>query len=103
MLSASCLTLNGASFLEGLIIGQNGKFHPSSINLDEHYGNTQGKFESGERYYSWTGRNFRLKQTLKAVMLVGELRDGNNVYRNAEVDLGICIVNKQSHLEFVKQ
>jgi hypothetical protein len=36
-------------------------------------------------------------------MLIGELGDGNHNYRNAQVDLSICIVNKHCRLEFVKQ
>jgi hypothetical protein len=73
------------------------------VDLNEHYGNIRGEFESGEKYYAHTGQSFRLEVSPNAVKLIGELQDGSHVYRSAEVDLSVCIVNQNGSLVFVKQ
>lgn len=101
MLSATCLTLNNTN-LQGLVVHRNGKLYPSAVNLDEHYGNTWGEFDCRSAQYSRSGQNFRLKQTSKAVLLIGQLGDGLHKDRDAEVDLSTCIVNQQGRLTFVR-
>ena len=71
--------------------------------MNEHYANVRGSFESGNRHFAYTGRNFRLNISPTALKLVGELQDGDHIYRPAEVDLAICIVNQRGRLAFVKQ
>lgn len=76
---------------------------PSEINLDEHYGNINGKFEAGERHYSRSGRNFRLEQDASSVKLFAELMDCEGEWHDAEVDLSDCVVNQKGKLAFLKQ
>ncbi|KAI0179643.1 CNVH-domain-containing protein [Hypoxylon sp. FL1284] len=102
LLYAGCLTLEDSSRLRGLVVGRDGKFAASEIDLGQHYGNINGRFEAGERHYGRTGRNFRLDQDSGAVRLLGELMDCEGAWHDAEVDLAECIVNQNGKLAFVK-
>ncbi|KAI1771061.1 Cyanovirin-N [Hypoxylon cercidicola] len=101
LLYAGCLSLKDAH-LRGLVVGRDGKFVPSEIDLDQHYGNINGKFEAGERHYSRSGRNFRLEQDSNTVKLFGELMDCEGAWHDAEIDLSDCIVNEKGKLAFLK-
>ena len=89
--------------LQGLCVAPNGKFYLSQIDLNDHYANIRGSFESGDRHFASTGRNFHLQLTSSALNLLGELQDGDHIFRSAQVDLSICIVNQSGRLTFVKQ
>lgn len=103
LLFTAGLTLQDANRLRGLVVGRDGLFYPSELNLDENVGNIGGKFEAGERHYSRSGRNFRLEQDASTVKLVGELMDFDGVYHDAEIDLSDCVVNQKGKLAFFKQ
>ncbi|KAL9101179.1 MAG: hypothetical protein Q9163_003538 [Psora crenata] len=102
ILSSCCLKIEQTS-LSGLSLAADGKLHYSTVDLNEYYGNIRGEFKSGEKHYAWTGRNFRLEDSSKSVKLIGELKDGSHVYRAAEVDISICVVNQNGRLTFIKQ
>ncbi|KAI1398180.1 Cyanovirin-N [Hypoxylon fuscum] len=102
LLFTAGLTLQDANRLRGLVVGRDGLFYPSELNLDENVGNIGGKFEAGERHYSRSGRNFRLEQDASTVKLVGELMDFDGVYHDAEIDLSDCVVNQKGKLAFFK-
>ncbi|XXH02056.1 hypothetical protein Hte_008421 [Hypoxylon texense] len=104
LLYAGCLMLKDSHLLRGLVVGRDGKFAPSEINLDEHYGNINGKFEAGERHYSRSGRNFRLEQDARAnaVRLLGELMDCEGAWHDADIDISDCIGNQKGNLAFLK-
>ncbi|KAK6952719.1 hypothetical protein Daesc_005013 [Daldinia eschscholtzii] len=101
LLYTAGLTLDNA-ILRGLVVGRDGKFHMSEIDLDEYYGNIGGKFEIDERHYSRTGRNFKLERDSNRLRLVGELQDYEGVHHPTEVDLSACIVNRRGRLSFSK-
>lgn len=95
------MTLDNA-ILRGLVVGRDGKFHTSEIDLDEYYGNIGGKFEVDERHYSRSGRNFGLARDSNSLRLTGELQDYEGVHHPAEVDLSACVVNRKGRLSFSK-
>ncbi|KAI2616759.1 hypothetical protein GGR54DRAFT_649186 [Hypoxylon sp. NC1633] len=99
LVSAACLTLNN-NLLSGLVLGRDGKFHPSALDLDHHYGNIGGRFEAGRENFSLTGRNLRLELDANAAKLVGEIKDYDGEYRASEIDLSVCVVNRQGQLVF---
>ncbi|KAI1763214.1 CNVH-domain-containing protein [Hypoxylon sp. FL1150] len=102
LLYAGCLTLQDATRLRGVVVNRDGKFVPSEIDLDQHYGNINGKFEAGERHYSRSGRNVRLEQDATSVKLFAELADCEGEWHEAEVDISECIVNDKGKLAFLK-
>ncbi|KAF3060059.1 hypothetical protein GL218_04684 [Daldinia childiae] len=101
LLYTAGLTLDNA-ILRGLVVGRDGKFHTSEIDLDEYYGNIGGKFEVNERHYSRSGRNFSLARDSNSLRLTGELQDYEGVHHPAEVDLSACVVNRKGRLSFSK-
>ncbi|KAI1641932.1 CNVH-domain-containing protein [Daldinia loculata] len=101
LLYTAGLTLDNA-ILRGLVVGRDGKFHTSEIDLDEYYGNIGGKFEVDERHYSRSGRNFGLVRDSNSLRLTGELQDYEGVHHPAEVDLSACVVNRKGRLSFSK-
>ncbi|KAI1655562.1 CNVH-domain-containing protein [Daldinia decipiens] len=101
LLYTAGLTLDNA-ILRGLVVGRDGKFHTSEIDLDEYYGNIGGKFEVDEKHYSRSGRNFSLKRDSNSLRLIGELQDYEGVHHPAEVDLSACVVNRKGRLSFSK-
>lgn len=88
--------------LRGIVLGRDGQYYPSEINLDEHYGNRGGAFEVGGGSFSLSGKDFRLQQDPEAVKLVAELMDYGGVYRYAEIDLSKSIINQNGQLAFIK-
>ncbi|KAI8966305.1 CNVH-domain-containing protein [Daldinia sp. FL1419] len=101
LLYTAGLTLDNA-ILRGLVVGRDGKFHTSEIDLDEYYGNINGKFEVDERHYSRTGRNFSLVRDSNHLRLTGELQNYEGIHHPAEIDLSACIVNRKGRLSFSK-
>ncbi|ETW87826.1 hypothetical protein HETIRDRAFT_245866, partial [Heterobasidion irregulare TC 32-1] len=101
LLSSSCLLLDGTR-LKGLCLGMDGKMHASEIDLNDHYGNSNGEFKSGDKSFVYTARNLSLHLTTKSITLRAELRGWDSQYKQAEVDLSICIVNHYGGLVFVK-
>ncbi|KAI0379471.1 CNVH-domain-containing protein [Hypomontagnella monticulosa] len=102
LLHTACLTLEDNKILKGLVVGPDGKFRVSEINLDQHYGNIGGKFEPASGVYSLSGRDFRLEKNLDSIKLIGELQDYGGVHRPAEIDLSLCVVNRNGQLAFCK-
>jgi hypothetical protein len=94
--------LRDGSILQGLCQQTDGAWVYSEVDLNAHYGNTQGKFVSGESGFKDAGRNFALELSESSVMLKGELNDEGSCV-GAEVDVSICVVVKDGGFEFVKQ
>ncbi|OTB03210.1 hypothetical protein M426DRAFT_23998 [Hypoxylon sp. CI-4A] len=99
-LYTACLSLLENATLRGLVVGRDGKFHISELDLDQYYGNINGKFEADERHYSRSGRNFALDRDLK---LTAELMDHAGEHHQSEIDLSDHIINKRGKLAFVKR
>ncbi|KAI5117143.1 hypothetical protein M0805_000070 [Coniferiporia weirii] len=101
LVSCSCIELQGST-LKALCLGSDKKMHPSSIDLNDHYANSNGSFVSDDNHFVHTSRNLSLQVTSESVLLSADLRDWNSEYQYAEVDLSICIVNDNGRLAFVK-
>ncbi|OTA53171.1 Cyanovirin-N [Hypoxylon sp. EC38] len=98
----ACLTLEHST-LRGLVVGRDGKFHTSELNLDENIGNINGKFEAGERHYSRSGRNFRLEHGIDTIKLTAELADYAGDHHAAEIELSDCVINRKGQLDFLRR
>ncbi|KAJ7267003.1 hypothetical protein B0H12DRAFT_1068210 [Mycena haematopus] len=100
--SASGLFLEGTK-LCGFCLGSDQKLHFSEINLNDYYGNRNGQFVSADRAFGNTAQNLSLSTQNERgkVMLRGQLRAYNHSYRQAEVNLAICIVNQGGQFGFV--
>lgn len=82
-----------------------GKFHYSEIDLNRHYSNVRGSFEStySRGHFYRTARNVRLEVAEGKVMLRAQLGNGNHGWNDDEVDLSICILNNGRGFTYVKQ
>lgn len=89
--------------LKAVCIGNDGMPHVSEIDLNDHYANRNASFVSGDRHFVYTARNLELKVSNSSITLEGELKDYDRNYKQASVDLAICIVNKNGRLTFEKQ
>ncbi|KAI0108798.1 Cyanovirin-N [Hypoxylon sp. NC0597] len=98
----ACLTLEHST-LRGLVVGRDGKFHTSELNLDENIGNINGKFEAGERHYSRSGRNFHLEHGLDTIKLTAELADYAGDHHAAEIELSDFVINRKGQLDFIRR
>ncbi|KAJ7266981.1 hypothetical protein B0H12DRAFT_1320948 [Mycena haematopus] len=94
--SASGLFLEGTKLCVALLGDQ-----PEYLN--DYYGNRNGQFVSADRAFGNTAQNLSLSMQNERgkVMLRGQLRAYNHSYRQAEVNLAICIVNKGGQFGFV--
>ncbi|KAI1385973.1 Cyanovirin-N [Hypoxylon trugodes] len=100
-LYTASLTLDNAK-LRGLVVGRDGKFHTSTIDLDDYYGNINGRFEANERHFSRSGRNFGLEHDIHALRLTGDVMDYAGEHHHSEIDISECVVNSKGHLAFNK-
>lgn len=89
--------------LRGLVLGYNGKFNVTEIDLNECYANKNGSFQSDDNHFYNSSRNLRLVPSPGALTLEGELRNWYNSYSNASVNLAICIMNNDGKFQFVRQ
>ncbi|KAK6510242.1 hypothetical protein TWF481_004958 [Arthrobotrys musiformis] len=115
-ISAACLDLNG-SILQGLCFGYDGRLHYSDINLDEHYGNIEGRIKPGSSHLFKTGDidGFQLVPSPSEVLLRGHLRchprwrpksrrRANQVtWNHNQVNLAHSIFNKNGRFQFSRQ
>ncbi|TBU30403.1 Cyanovirin-N [Dichomitus squalens] len=99
--SCAAMMLDG-TVLRALCLGTDGKFHASSIQLNDHYSNRDGCFEPGGSFRS-TARNLRLVIQGHEVFLHANLLDYDGVWKATQVDLAICILNKEGKLVFEKR
>ncbi|KAK3344757.1 Cyanovirin-N [Neurospora tetraspora] len=88
--------------LRGLVLGYNGKFNVTEIDLNECYANKNGSFQSDDNHFYNSSRNLRLVPSPGALTLEGELRNWYNSYSNASVNLAICIMNNDGKFQFVR-
>jgi hypothetical protein len=108
--SSDRITLSGGamflvgSVVHGLCLGPDGKMHATNIDLNDHYSNRNASFVSANNhFYSTSDRNLTLNVKNGAAMLRCKLLDYNKKYRDAEVDISICIVNRSGQFAFVEQ
>ncbi|KAF3210123.1 hypothetical protein TWF192_003238 [Orbilia oligospora] len=112
--SSACLNLNNST-LQGLCFGYDGKLHYSDINLDDHYGNIEGRIESGSSHLFKTGDEFQLCPSPSEVRLRGHLRchprwrprsrrlSNHTTWNNHDINLAHSIVNGDGKLEFTRR
>ncbi|KAH6917993.1 hypothetical protein BKA70DRAFT_1416018 [Coprinopsis sp. MPI-PUGE-AT-0042] len=91
---------SSTSVLQGLCQRADGKWDYAEIDLNDHYGNKLGKFESEGSGFKHTGRNFKLDAKDTSVLFQGELARPEGGYVAAEVELSICIVVKGAKFVF---
>ncbi|KAJ7936937.1 Cyanovirin-N, partial [Mycena leptocephala] len=100
--SASGLFLEG-TVLCGFCLGGDQKLHFSQIDLNDYYGNKNGHFVSADRLFGYTAQNmaFITQNERGKVMLRAQLRVYNYSYKQAEINLAICIINQGGQFAFV--
>ena len=104
LLSAMLLDLKDSSTLQGLCQKTDGKWDYAEIDLNNHYANKLGKFDSDSSGFKHSGRNFELESNESSVILKGELAlPESRGWCNAEVDLTICVVVKNAKFMFQRQ
>ncbi|KAJ7141962.1 Cyanovirin-N, partial [Mycena crocata] len=101
--SASGLFIEG-TVLCGFLLGSDHKLHFAQIDLNNYYGNQNGQFVTGDRYFGNTAQNIDLatQNERGKVMLRAQLRNYNYGYNQAEVNLAICVVNQGGQFAFVR-
>ncbi|KAK6338518.1 hypothetical protein TWF730_002581 [Orbilia blumenaviensis] len=112
--SASCFNLTG-SILQGLCLGYDGKLHYSEINLDDYYGNIEGRIEPGSSYLFKTGDGFQVCPSSSEVRLRGHLRchprwrpksrrrESHVTWNYHDIDLSHSIINKNGQFGFIRR
>ncbi|KAK1776295.1 Cyanovirin-N [Copromyces sp. CBS 386.78] len=90
------------SILRGLVLGYNGKYNVTEIDLNECYANKNGSFQSDDNHFYHTSRNLRLVPSPGALTLEGELRNWDKNYQAASVNLAVCIMNNDGRFQFVR-
>jgi CVNH domain len=90
LLSATMFDLKDDSILQGLCQRTDGKWDFAEIDLNNHYGNKQGKFESDGSGFKHTSRNFKVEanDAGTSVLFQAELaRPDSGGWVPAEVEL----------------
>lgn len=90
------------SVLRGLVLGYNGKYNVAKIDLNNHYANKNGSFQSEDNHFYYSSRNLTLDPSPGALTLKGELRNWDKNYQHAEMNLAICIMNDDGKFRFVR-
>ncbi|KAK3392411.1 Cyanovirin-N [Sordaria brevicollis] len=90
------------SVLKGLVLGYNGKFNYTEIDLNEHYANKNGCFQSDDNHFYHSSQNLRLDPSPGALTLKAELMNWNKEWQKAEVNLAVCIMNNNGGFQFVR-
>jgi hypothetical protein len=78
-----------------------GKYHVSSIDLDHHYMNRRGEFDTG-RDFSHTAQDIVLTTSLESVRLTAKL-GGPGGWPTAWTELSLNILVRDGSLVFEKQ
>lgn len=102
--SCACFRLKGP-VLYALCRGQDGEYHISSIDLNAHYGNRNGSFTSkGSHFYN---PNFADLDSIslritpeKKMILRARLLNCNKQWKDAEIDISPCVLNRNGKLVF---
>ncbi|GBE84655.1 hypothetical protein SCP_0606340 [Sparassis crispa] len=81
--------------LSTLCVANDGNFHLSTIDLNEHLSNDDGKFNPDGRNFTYTARNVRLD----GLVVRAELRY-NEEWVEAAYDLQQCLWNGNGNLQF---
>ncbi|KAK6517588.1 hypothetical protein TWF281_004238 [Arthrobotrys megalospora] len=112
--SASCFNLSN-TILQGLCLGYDGKLHYSEINLDNHYGNVEGRIQSGSSHLFKAGDGFQLRPSASELRLHGHLRcnprwrpksrrsAGQVLWNRHDIDLASSIRNRDGQFGFVNR
>ncbi|EGO56993.1 hypothetical protein NEUTE1DRAFT_123386 [Neurospora tetrasperma FGSC 2508] len=90
------------SVLRGLVLGYNGKYNVAEIDLNDHYANKNGSFQSEDNHFWYSSRNLTLDPSPGALTLKGELTNWDKNWQHAEMNLAICIMNDDGKFRFVR-
>ncbi|KAK6351988.1 hypothetical protein TWF718_005137 [Orbilia javanica] len=112
--SSACLNLSN-SVLQGLCFGYDGKLHYSEIDLDNHFGNIEGRIEPGSSHLFKTGDEFQLCPSPVDVRLRGRLqchprwrpksrrRSNDMAWNRHDLDIAQSVRNKDGRFEFFRR
>jgi hypothetical protein len=97
--SSSCPTISGST-LNIHLMKRDGKFHPLSLDLNQHYSNDNGRFRSNATGFYQSARNVSLSISSTQILLVAELLSGGT-YKPATANLSEDIINNYGNLLFL--
>jgi len=70
----------------------------SSIDLNDHLGNKDGKFVTGSNHFIYTATNIRMDGN--SPVLLAQMKNYDHDYVDASIDLSTCITNNNGILAY---
>ncbi|KAA1478657.1 hypothetical protein DENSPDRAFT_845794 [Dentipellis sp. KUC8613] len=99
LVSCGMFSLEG-SVLSALCLGNDGKYHQSSIDLNKHYGTRNGFLTSGRNGFYAGARNVSFEVMDTRALLCAEVSNQDGEYIYSEVDISLCVFNHSGRLVF---
>ncbi|TCD65158.1 hypothetical protein EIP91_003014 [Steccherinum ochraceum] len=92
--SSSVMSLVEGSLLKGLCLSSDGKMHPSSIDLFDHFQNKDGSFVAGGHFYYYSAKGVTFKISGRQALLQAQLKNHNGQFVDNSTDLSDCVDNR---------